>query len=242
MPDDTQEIATQSVIPGNYAVGGYNQEDSWCASNEQHVNMHALRTRYYAPSKDARVLGILDALSQDSEISQRDIARRLGISGALVNQHLHELASRHLLQFEALNGKSYRYSLTPDGERLRKEMEAIYATEAVHIYTALKSRIRKRLEYLVKKSLFRVVFFGASETCEVALSASANLPLKVIALVDSDPHKQGTLFHGYVLSPPQILETVACDAVLITSFGRQQEISEQLAPLCRATGVEMVSL
>jgi hypothetical protein len=63
-----------------------------------------------------------------------------------------------------------------------------------------------------------------------------------MALVDNDVAKHGTIFHGYVVSSPRILELVDCQAVLITSFGRQSEIREQLTPLCQTRGVEIVSL
>ncbi|AGW15276.1 winged helix-turn-helix transcriptional regulator [Megalodesulfovibrio gigas] len=204
-----------------------------------------LRTRYYSPSRDTWVLAILDALSRDCDLSQRDLAKRLGLSGAVINQHLHELQGRGLLRFESRNAKSYRYVLTPEGEQLHAEMASCCSSEAIHIYTALKYHVRERLRLLAQRNLTRIVLFGASETCEVALSALAlpeGLPLQVVALVDNDPAKQGTLFHGHVVSPPHVLETLDCHAVLITSFGRQGEIREQLTSLCRARGLEMVSL
>jgi hypothetical protein len=63
-----------------------------------------------------------------------------------------------------------------------------------------------------------------------------------VALVDNDTSKHGTVFHGYVISSPLVLGSVECQAVLIASFGRHAEIREQLAPLCRARGVEIVGL
>lgn len=201
-----------------------------------------LRKQYYAPSKDTWVLAILDALSLDSNLSQRDLGRRLGISGAVINQRLRELQNRSLLRFEVRNGKSYRYILTPEGESLREEMVSRCTSEAIHIYTALKRHCRERLEWLRARNIIKIAMFGASETCEVVISALSDMPFKVMALVDNDVAKHGTVFHGYVVSSPRILELVDCQAVLITSFGRQSEIREQLAPLCRTRGVEIVSL
>ncbi len=201
-----------------------------------------LRKQYYVPSKDTWVLAILDALSLDSDLSQRDLARRVGISGAVVNQRLRELQTRGLIVFEARNAKSYRYPLTPEGERLREEMVSRCTSEAIHIYTAIKRHCRLRLEWLRARNIQKIAMFGASETCEVVISALSDMPFKVMALVDNDVAKHGTVFHGYVVSSPRILELVDCQAVLITSFGRQSEIREQLAPLCRTRGVEIVSL
>lgn len=201
-----------------------------------------LDTQYFAPSRDTWVLAILDALRYDSALSQRDLAKRLGLSGAVVNQHLRELQERGLIRFEARNGKSYRYIPTAAGEDLHAEMACGFSSEAIRIYTALKRQVAARLKELSRRNIERLAFFGASETCEVALSALGTMPVKVVAVVDNDPDKQGTLFHGYVVSPPHVLEMVDCQAVLITSFGRRDEIRQQLEPLCRARGMEMVSL
>lgn len=201
-----------------------------------------LRKQYYAPSKDTWVLAILDALSQDCDLSQRELAGRVGLSGAVINQRLRELQARKLLRFEIRNGKSYRYVLTPEGERLRGEMISRCTCEAIHIYTALKRHCRERLEWLRSKGIQKIVVFGAAETCEVVISALSGLPLRIVALVDNDTSKHGTVFHGYVISSPLVLGSVECQAVLIASFGRHAEIREQLAPLCRARGVEIVGL
>ncbi len=201
-----------------------------------------LATQYFAPSRDAWVLAILDALRHDSGLSQRDLARRLGLSGAVVNQHLRELQERGLIRFEARNGKSYRYIPTPEGEDVHAEMARGFSGEAIRIYSALKRQVGDRLQELARRDIKRIALFGASETCEVALSSLVPMPVKVVAVVDNDPDKQGSIFHGYVVSPPHVLEMVDCQAVLITSFGRRDEIRQQLEPLCRARGMEMVSL
>lgn len=201
-----------------------------------------LVARYFAPSRDAWVLAILDALRCDSGLSQRDLAKRLGLSPAVVNQHLRGLQRRGLIRFEARNGKSYRYVPTPAGEDAHAAMATDFSSEAVRIYSAVKRQVAGRLADLPRRGVARIALFGASETCEVALSVLAAMPVKIVAVVDNDPDKQGALFHGYVVSPPYVLEMADCQAVCITSFGRGEEILRQLAPLCRERGMEVVRL
>ncbi len=198
--------------------------------------------RYFKPSKDARVLALLDSLSRNCEISQSELGRRMGMSGAMVNQYLKDLQDEKLLQYEAVNGKSYRYVLTPEGERTRQRMFSDYSSETIQIYTALKSLILDKLASCKAKGLTKLALFGASETCEVVLSSLRNAGFEVVALLDNDAAKQGTLFHGYVVCPPAVLESLQCQAVVITSFGRQDEIFEQIAPVCRNKGLEVVKL
>lgn len=198
--------------------------------------------QYFKPSKEARILAILDSLSRDSGLSQVELGRRMRLSGAMVNQYLKELQDENLVRFEAVNGKSYRYLLTQEGERKRRRLFSDYSSETIQIYTALKNAILQKLDTVLAKGLTKLALFGASETCEVALSALRDTDFHILTLLDNDPRKQGTMFHGYVIAPPSVLETIACQAVLITTFGGQEEIYEQLQPIRQSKGLEIVRL
>lgn len=198
--------------------------------------------RFYKPSRDARVLAILDSLSQESALSQNELGRRLHLSGAMVNQYLKELQDGNLIRYVAVNGKSYRYVLTDAGESQRRQMFSGLSTETIQIYTALKQLIASKLDSLKRRGLSKLALFGASETCEVVLSSLREGFFEIVTLIDNDPAKQGKIFNGYVISPPHVLEAVHCQAVLITSFARQDEIYQQLEPLRRRKGLEVVKL
>ncbi len=204
--------------------------------------MLPIQKRYFKPSKDARVLAILESLSLENELSQSELGRRLRLSGAMVNQYLRELQDEHLIEYEAINGKSYRYVLTAKGERKRQVLFSGCSTEAIQIYAALKDQIAAKLKLLQGKKVEKCVLFGASDTCEVVLGAISHTSLEVVALLDNDPIKQGKRLHGYIISPPQVLETIACQAVLITSYARQDEIHAQIEPLCLQKGMEIMRL
>lgn len=204
--------------------------------------MLPISKHYFKPSKIARLLAILDSLAQQNEQSQNSLGKHLGVSSAMVNNYLKELQAKNLVQFQARDGKSYRYLLTPEGERLRSEMFAAYSSEAIQIYSGLKKQIAEKLQRVAQRGLYRLVLFGASETCEVVLSSIHGSDFKILALVDNDVRKHGFILQGHVVSSPHILETIQCQAVLITSYGRQNEIHEQLAPLCARRGLEIVGL
>lgn len=198
--------------------------------------------KFLKPSKETRVLAILDSLSRDSALSQYELGRRLKLSGAMVNQYLKLLQEQNLIEFRPVNGKSYRYVLTSGGERSRRQMFSDYSSETIRLYTNIKDFITSRLRGLEARGRRRIALFGASETCEVALSALRDTAFQVVAVVDNDVDKHGSLFHGYVISSPLVLEQVDCQAVVITSFGRQDEIHQQLQPLSTRRGLEIVRL
>lgn len=195
---------------------------------------------YLKPSKNTRVLAILDSLAQDSGISQYELGKRLNLSGAMINQYLKQLQAEGLVEFLPVNGKSYHYELTAAGERQRRRMFSDYSSETICLYTTIKDFVLERLEGLERRGLSRLALFGASETCEVVLSALKGSSFQVVLVMDNNRDKQGTMFLGHVVSAPHLLEQVDCDAVVITSFGRQDEIYEQLEPVAAKRGLEIV--
>ncbi|MDD4731641.1 MAG: winged helix-turn-helix transcriptional regulator [Desulfovibrio sp.] len=197
---------------------------------------------YLKPSKQMRVLSILDSLASDSNLSQYELGRRLRLSGAMVNQYLRTMQEQGLVCFKPRDGKSFTYELTDAGRDCRERMFAEYSCETVQLYTKIKQYVQQRLQELERRGLERLVLFGAAETCEVVLSALTGGDLQILALLDNDPRKQGRTFHGHVISHPALLEHMECDAVVITSFGRQQEIFEQLRPLSERKGIPIVRM
>ena len=184
--------------------------------------------RFLKPSTEHRTLGILQALSEDSTISQWKLGRRAGLSSARINGYLKEMKGRGFLAVNPLNAKSFEYQVTDEGEQKRRELLGEYFAEVVRSYTALKEMVRKRLSELTDRGIENIVLYGAAETGEVVLQAIEPLPLRVIAVVDSDPAKQGRLFGSYVVLPPSVLLDINCQAVVISSFGKSDEIYKSL--------------
>ena len=188
------------------------------------------------------MLAILDSLSHDSALSQYELGRRLKLSGAMVNQYLKLLQEQNLIEYRPVNGKSYRYVLTSGGEKSRRQMFSDYSSETIRLYTNVKDFILSKLRSLERRERKRIALFGASETCEVVLSALRDTAFQVVAVVDNDVEKHGSLFHGYIISSPVVLDQVDSQAVVITSFGRQDEIYLQLQSVSQRKGLEIVRL
>lgn len=195
---------------------------------------------YLKPSKISRVLAILDALSRNPSLSQFELGRQLNLSGAMVNQYLKQLQADGLVEFLPVNGKSYTYALTDLGQQSRRQMFSDYSSETVRLYSTIKEFVLDKLKVLDNKGARKLALFGASETCEVVLSALKDTAFQIMVLLDNDTAKQGQIFNGHVVSAPHVLDQVDCDAVVITSFGKQDEIFEQLEPYSQKRGFQIV--
>lgn len=198
--------------------------------------------KFFKPSKKTRELSILENLNMDSTISQSELGQKIDLSGAMVNSYLKHFKNDGLLTLKPVNGRCYVYELTGKGEELRKEWLGEYSAEIVQIYSALKSMVREKLKDLIDSGIKRIVLFGASETCEVVLSALQKSELKILAIIDNDSEKQGNFMQKMVISPPDILGSLEFEAVVITTFVHQQAIHNQLAPLVDKKKIKIVGL
>lgn len=195
--------------------------------------MIVLEKKFLKPTKPSRVLALLENLNVDSRLSQAELAQKCALSGAMVNKYLKDLRNTNLLTVQPVNGKSFHYALTERGEQVRQRYLEQYSTELVQLYSALKTVVREKINSLRQQGQTRFVLFGASETCEIALSAIKDLHIQIIAVVDNDPAKHGTHFNGHIISSPAILPQLSFDTVLITTFARQAEILAQIEPLAQ---------
>jgi len=184
--------------------------------------------RFLRPTKEARIVSILENLAVRSEISQSELGERALLSSAMINNYLKELQQRGLIEACPLDGKRYEYRITADGERIRRELLGLYMAEIVQVYSGLKENIREKLQRIGEGGIKEIIFFGASTTCEVVLSAYKRDFFRIIALVDSDPVKQGRALMGYIISPPEILRYIRCRNILVTSFAREEEIRDYI--------------
>jgi len=204
--------------------------------------MYLIDKTFLKPTKRARILAILENLSSCERISQAEIGLRSGLSGAMVNKYLKELISDRYIEIEPVDGKSLCYKLTVEGEKLRRRLLGCYCAEIVQIYSGLKQMIRNKLARLIDHNVNTLVLFGASETCEVTLSVLHGTDCRVVAIVDNDMDKHGKNFHGYIISSPGVLEQLSFQAIVITSFGRQEEIYKQVFPLAQKKKFQVVRL
>lgn len=199
--------------------------------------------RFFKPHKPLRVLSIMETFYLDSSLSQKELGKKTAMSGAMANQYINDLNGQGMIHPEAVNGKCYHYKLTSEGEKQRQTLLGEYCAEIVQIYSSLKELILQKLADLAVKNKTSLALFGASETCEVVMSAlQKSKKFQVVAIVDNDKNKHSNTFQSHVILPPATLENINFDAVVITSFGRQQEIYNQLIPLSQKKNFQIVRL
>ncbi|WP_320040115.1 MarR family winged helix-turn-helix transcriptional regulator [uncultured Desulfobacter sp.] len=181
-------------------------------------------TTYFSPSKVYRRLSILMLIKDMPHSSQHLIAQKSHLSSSMVNIYIKELKQAGLITVSGKTNRTTEYHLTQKGQKKLFQDFISFSSEAVQIYASVKREIIRLLKRYETNGIRTVVLYGASDTAEVVVSAIPHTRLVVIGIVDGDPSKQGHIFNGTLIQAPEAISQIDPDAVLITSFARQDEI------------------
>ncbi len=183
---------------------------------------------FLIPTKKFRRLSVLLAIHNDPNISQHKIAQASHLSSSMVNNYIKSLKGEGLVRMSGKTNRTQAYYLTGPGRTELMSLLMAYSTEIIQFYGGAKRELTKRFEQIVAEGIETILLFGVAETAEVVHASLKDLPLEIIGVIDSDPEKQGTHFNGLKIQPPEALDDLRADAVVITSFGKQEEIYETI--------------
>jgi len=179
---------------------------------------------FLMPTKRFRRLSVLLAIHNNPNVSQHKMAEMSHLSSSMVNNYIKKFKEEGLLWVSGKTNRTQTYHLAPSGEQELISLLVKYSTEIIQLYGAAKRELTNRLRQMATDGICNIALFGAAETAEVVNAALKETPLKVKAILDNDPNKQGKPFNGLTVQPPDFLEEIDVDAVVITSFGKQDEI------------------
>jgi FlaA1/EpsC-like NDP-sugar epimerase len=106
-----------------------------------------------------------------------------------------------------------------------------YSAEVIRLYGNAKQEFVKLFAKFYDEGIRKVVLFGAAETAEVVYAAIRSSAIRVIGVVDSDMKKHGRAFERLTIQSPTAIKALKPDAIIVTSFGQQEEICQTIKTL-----------
>lgn len=173
-----------------------------------------------------KALQILDELSTNDSLTQRDLSSRLGIALGLVNSYIKNLVAKGYVTVKAIPPKRYVYYLTPKGfaEKTRLTYDLLH--DYTRIYREARTNLKKLFSDLKKNGHQKIVFAGADEVAEIAYISLQETKLELSAILDDD--MIGNEFFGETIKPITALKEIPYDCVVITSYLKRDKISKAL--------------
>ncbi len=186
---------------------------------------------FYHPTSSLRELTILFEIGQKANITQSALAKKASIVPAMANKYIKQLTKSGFIKTDGSTNRDMRYYLTSKGHTRMMRLMQKYCNETISLYIKAKEEIKHRLKRVLEEGHREIVLYGAAETGEIALTAGDELGFDILAIVDSNPAKHGKCIGRKKVKPPAIIRKLKPDAVVISSFGHQEQIYEQIKDL-----------
>jgi len=177
-------------------------------------------------SEQHRALQILDELSSDDTLTQRDLSSRLGIALGLVNSYLKNLVAKGYVTVKSIPPRRYVYFLTPKGftEKTRLTYDLLH--DYTRIYREARSGFKSLFAGLKAEGTERVVFAGADEVAEIAYLTLQEMGLELSGVVDEE--MAGKKFFGTEIGSIKAIDTMNYDRIVVASYLKREKIHKML--------------
>ena len=169
---------------------------------------------------------ILDELSRNGEVTQRDLSKRLGMALGLINSYIKNLASKGHITIANIPPKRYTYYLTPKGFIEKSRLAFQHLHNFNNLYRIARQDFQMLFHGLNRYNVKKLVFCGADEVAEIAYITLQEFELELVSVVDTE--KKSTMFFSHTIRPLEELKNIGFDRVLITSYSRGEELYNRL--------------
>lgn len=108
-----------------------------------------------------RRVAVLSQLSTEAKtVSQREMARLVGVSSSLVNAYLRQASQSGLIKVRAVNKKQAQYGLTDRGLRELRQQSSQYVSKMLECYQSIQESVAKVVNDLYAKGYRAVTIRG----------------------------------------------------------------------------------
>jgi predicted transcriptional regulator len=173
-----------------------------------------------------RSLQILDELSVNDSLTQRDLSSHLGIALGLVNSYIKNLVAKGFITIKTIPSKRYAYYLTPKGFTEKTRLTYHLLQDYTRIYREARLNFKLLFHDLEKKGARKIVFAGADEVAEIAYITLQETGLKLVGVVDEK--KAGEMFFSKTIKPLTDVADLDYDIVVVTSYLDRKSIYQEL--------------
>jgi len=146
---------------------------------------------------DFRELDLLTEIQATPKTSQRYLAARLGISLAMTNLLLRNIARKGYARVTRARWRGWMYALTPAGFSRKIELTVAYVHHLLEQYQWVRQTLRQELEPLALHAESRVAILGTGDYAELVY-----LQLKDFGVEEMDVYASGSEVGGMFLGMP----------------------------------------
>lgn len=132
------------------------------------------------------VLGLLTSVERDSRITQRKLARDLGIALGLTNSYLRRCVRKGFIKVTQVPLRRYSYYLTPQGFAEKSRLAAAYLSSSFNFFRQARGDCVTLLSECAEQGWRRVALYGAGDFAEVAVLSAVETGIVIVCVIDAE--------------------------------------------------------
>ncbi|HWI29108.1 MAG TPA: winged helix-turn-helix transcriptional regulator [Stellaceae bacterium] len=202
-------------------------------SGNESIRVRVVNTEVPVERRDAAagaedsgvMLGLLSAIERDSGITQRHIARELGIALGLTNAYLRRCATKGLIKIRQAPLNRYAYYLTPRGFAEKSRLTAVYLTYSLDFFRRARRDCAAVLAACDARGWRRLVLVGTGDLAEIAVLSATETGVEIVAIIGGE----GERCAGRpVVRELSSVGGAALDALIVTDTSAPQARFEEM--------------
>lgn len=178
---------------------------------------------------DLKAFQLLSEVADEQPVSQRELAKRLGIALGLVNSYLKNFVAKGFIRIKNYPQNRYAYLLTPNGMAEKARLAYQHVNYFTSLYTVTRQDYLTLFRELAGRGVSRVVFCGIDEVAEIAWLSLHEAGLELVGVMDDG--RSGDLFFGFPVVSLSEAVSNANATLVISTLKRQDEIVQALQVL-----------
>lgn len=117
---------------------------------------------------DYKAFQLLSEVADEQPVSQRELAKRLGIALGLVNSYLKNFVAKGFIRIKNYPQNRYAYLLTPNGMAEKARLAYQHVNYFTSLYTVTRQDYLTLFRELAERGVGQVLFCGVDEVAEIA--------------------------------------------------------------------------
>ncbi len=160
-------------------------------------------------------LELLDAIERRSDVSQRHLARQMGVALGLANSYLKRCAKKGLVKILEAPANRYLYYLTPKGFAEKARLTARFLSTSLTFYRQAGDSCDQLYSLCAANDWRRLILCGLSDLAEIAFVRAMESCIDIVAVFAPHSRKK-QLFSVSIIDLWDDLPR--CDAYMITDL------------------------
>jgi DNA-binding MarR family transcriptional regulator len=173
-------------------------------------------------------LGVLNAVHDNSHVTQRSMAGGLGIALGLTNSYIKRCIKKGLVKVQQVPANRYAYYLTQKGFTEKSRLTRDYLTQGFQFFRIAREQCLEIYTTCGEQDLRKITLYGLTDLAEIAVLCASDQGIELTSIIAPGSqlatYSGISVFNDHKDSPP-------FNALIVTDLGNPQQEYDRLVDI-----------